>query len=144
LVKFGIIASIMTLPSGDALRGLSREELITIILHLADDVRRLEAEVHRLETEVERLKKLPTTSQNSSQPPSRDWKKDDPGRKRHRKQGAKPGHPQAQRPLVDNPTYKMLSCRAAKHLVELNPLSAPRRFAPVPTCAHRGGGPEQC
>ena len=38
----------MTLPPGPALQELSREELIAIIMRLADDVRRLEAEVERL------------------------------------------------------------------------------------------------
>ena len=94
----------MTLPPEDALRDLSRDDLIALILRLAADVQRLEAEVQRLQAEVDRLKKPPTTSQNSSQPPSRDWKQNASGRKRHRKTGAKPGHAQAQRPLVDNPT----------------------------------------
>ena len=87
----------MTLPPGPALQELSREELIAIIMRLADDVRRLEAE-------VERLKKPPTTSQNSSRPPSRDWKSSSTGRKRHRKLGAKPGHAAAQRALINNPS----------------------------------------
>ena len=94
----------MTLPPDDALQNLSRENLIAIILQMAADVHRLEAEVQRLQAEVERLKKPPTTSQNSSQPPSRDWKSNSTGRKRHRKTGAKPGHVPAQRALVDNPS----------------------------------------
>jgi transposase len=93
----------MTLPTSPALQDLSREELIAIILRLATDVQRLEAEVQRLQAEVDRLKKPPTTSQNSSQPPSRDWKRNATGRKHHRKSGAKPGHAQAQRALVDHP-----------------------------------------
>ena len=93
----------MTLPPENALQNLSREELIAIILQMAADMRRLEAEVQRLQAEVERLKKPPTTSQNSSQPPSRDWKSNSASRKRHQKTGAKPGHARAQRALVDNP-----------------------------------------
>jgi transposase len=84
-------------PPTEALRDLSRDELIALILRLAD-------EVQRLETEVERLKQPPPTSRNSSPPPSRDWKGDGPsGRKRPKKRGAKPGDLKAQRPLVDNP-----------------------------------------
>jgi len=80
----------------NALRDLSREEMVALIQRLFEEVRRLEAE-------VERLKQPPSTSHNSSQPPSRDWKADRPQRKRRKKVGAKVGHAKAERPLVDNP-----------------------------------------
>lgn len=69
----------------------TREELIAII--------------HELMAEIERLKGGRTTSQNSSQPPSRDFKSDGAKkRKRRKKVGAKEGHEKAERPLVDNPS----------------------------------------
>lgn len=83
-------------PTVNALRDLSREEMIALIQRLFGEVRRLEAE-------VERLKQPPPTSHNSSQPPSRDWKADRPRSKRRKKVGAKPGHAKAERRLVDNP-----------------------------------------
>ena len=45
---------------------LSREELIVLLYELMD-------KIHGLEEKL-RLKQMPTTSQNSSQPPSRDFK----------------------------------------------------------------------
>jgi hypothetical protein len=51
----------MTLPPANTLQDLSREDLIAILLRLADDVRRLEAENQRLKAEVGRLKKPPPT-----------------------------------------------------------------------------------
>jgi transposase len=62
------------------------------------------AENEALRAEVERLKQPPTSSRNSSQPPSRDWKGHRPAGKRRQQHGAKPGHAKAERPLVDNPT----------------------------------------
>jgi transposase len=70
--------------------------LLALVLQLA-------AQVQRLETEVARLKQPPPTSQNSSQPSSRDQKGNTPTRKRRRKRGAQPGHAAAQRPLSDHP-----------------------------------------
>ena len=85
-------------PAVDTLRvrDLSREELMALIPRLFEEVRRLEAE-------IERLKQPPSTSHNSSQPASRDWKADRPQPKRRKKVGAKAGHAKAERPLVDNP-----------------------------------------
>lgn len=90
----------MTLPTPEKLRDLSRDELIAMILLLMERVNQLEAEVAALK------QKPPTSSRNSSQPPSRDWKGDAPTGPRQRpkkKQGAQPGHPKAERPLVENP-----------------------------------------
>lgn len=74
---------------------LSREELIALLYELMN-------KVHDLEEEL-RLKKTVTTSKNSSQPPSRDFKGEKKKRKRNRKKGAKPGHEKLERALVDNP-----------------------------------------
>jgi len=74
----------------------SREELIALINELAKEISELKAEIAR-------LKQPPTTSQNSSQPPSRDFKTSTKKRKRSKKKGAKPGHEKQERPLVENP-----------------------------------------
>lgn len=86
----------MTLPSPESLNTLSRKELLALVLQLI-------AEVQRLQAEVERLKKPPTTSHNSSQPPSRDQKRNLSAHRAHGHRGARPGHAKAQRPLVDHP-----------------------------------------
>lgn len=76
----------------------SREELIDLIYEMAKEIRELKAEIAQ-------LKQPPTTSQNSSQPPSRDFKASEGKKgKKSKKKGAKPGHEKQERPLVDNPT----------------------------------------
>ena len=74
----------------------SREELIALIYEMAKEIRELKAEIAR-------LKQPPTTSQNSSQPPSRDFKSSTKKRKRSKKKGAKLGHEKQERQLVENP-----------------------------------------
>src|SRR3990172_13205533 len=96
----------MTLPTPEKLRDLSRDELTALILLLTEQVQQLTETVQQLQAEIERLKHPPTSSRNSSQPPSRDWKGDAPTGPRPRpkkKQGAQPGHPKAERALVENP-----------------------------------------
>ena len=87
------------LPTPDKLRDLSRDELIAVVLRLMERVSQLEAEVAALK------QKSPTSSRNSSQPPSRDWKANTPPSQRQRKKqrGAQPGHAKAERPLVEKP-----------------------------------------
>ena len=86
----------MTLPTPDSLRDKSRDELMALVIELAERLERLEAEVGQ-------LKRPPTNSHNSSQPPSRDQKADRPKPKRRRHRGAKAGHAKAERPLTDSP-----------------------------------------
>jgi hypothetical protein len=75
---------------------LTREELIALVNELTNRVRELEEKL--------RLKLTPpTTSKNSSQPPSRDFKSDKKKRKRNRTKGAKNGHEKHERALVENP-----------------------------------------
>jgi len=95
----------------DNLRDLAHEDLIELILQLAEDNRRLQAEIAE-------LKKPPTNSRNSSQPPSRDWKSNRPPRPKGKPRGAQAGHVKAERPLVENPD-KVIDVR-------------------VTTCAHCG------
>ena len=75
---------------------LSREELITVIQELIKENRVLAAEIAR-------LKQPRTTSQNSSQPPSRDFKDEKKKRKRSKKKGAQVGHEKQARQLVEKP-----------------------------------------
>lgn len=75
---------------------LSREELIALLYKLMN-------RVHELVEQL-RLKKTPTSSKNSSQPPSRDFKPEKKQRKRNRKKGAKFGHEKLERALMDNPS----------------------------------------
>ena len=75
----------------------SREELQAIIYALMNKIRELEAEIIH-------LKQPPSTSRNSSQPPSRDFKADQTKKGRRRKKaGAKAGHEKAERVWVANP-----------------------------------------
>jgi len=74
----------------------SREDLIVLIYEMAK-------EINELKAEIARLKQPPTTSQNSSQPPSRDFKAEKKKRARSKKKGAKPGHEKQERQLVENP-----------------------------------------
>lgn len=74
----------------------SRGDLIGLIYEMAKEIGELKAEIAR-------LKQPPTTSQNSSQPPSRDFKTEKKKRTRSKKKGAKPGHEKQERQLAENP-----------------------------------------
>jgi transposase len=85
---------------------LSNEELRPLLKVLLAELESLRRRVASLEAENERLKKLltgGTNSRNSSQPPSRDQKSNQPSDKSKKKQGAPFGHQKFSRPLVDNP-----------------------------------------
>lgn len=74
----------------------SREELLAIIQALLGKIRELEGKLQ--------IRGTPTTSKNSSQPPSGDFKSNMPKkRRRHKKVGAKGGHEKAERRLVEKP-----------------------------------------
>jgi len=87
------------IPEKASIEELSREELIALLYELTNRVRELEEQL--------RLKKAPTTSKNSSQPPSRDFKDEKKKRQRNRKKGAKFGHEKQERALVEQP-YKVI------------------------------------
>jgi len=86
----------MTIPPAESLNNLSREELLALVVQLITEVRRLQAE-------VDRLKKPPTTSHNSSQPPSRDQKRNLLAARASRPRGARPGRAKAERPWIEHP-----------------------------------------
>ena len=60
--------------SQDELELLSKEELIRLILEQAQQLAQLRADYEALKLKLEQRSKPPTTSKNSSQPPSRDQK----------------------------------------------------------------------
>ena len=80
---------------------LSKEELIRLILEQAKQLAQLKADYEALKLKLERQKKPPTTSKNSSQPPSKDQKNNQPeGRQRH-KHGPPQGHEKHERKFVE-------------------------------------------
>ena len=91
----------MKRPSREALEQLSKEELIELFYAMFDA---FEAEIAKLRAEIEKLKPPPpTTSRNSSQPPSRDFKGNRPVHRPAKKRGARDGHAMMRRELVDQP-----------------------------------------
>ena len=80
----------------EQLEALSKEQLIELLLMLQKEVR-------ELGTRVDDLTKPPTTSKNSSQPPSRDQKSNSGQSRRAVKRGATKGHVRMTRELVEQP-----------------------------------------
>ncbi|MGH9877846.1 MAG: IS66 family transposase [Nitrososphaerales archaeon] len=98
-MKKSVVTSMIPETAKLKIEELSREELIALIYEMMD-------KIHELEAELVRLKQPPMTSQNSSQPPSRDFKGDQAvgkKRKRNKEKGAKLGHEKQARQLVENP-----------------------------------------
>ena len=85
----------MTLPNVNEIEQLSQQDLVML-------VKALIIENQQLRAELDKLRKPPTSSGNSSLPPSRDQKRNGKG-KRRKKHGPRFGHERAIRPLVDNP-----------------------------------------
>ena len=85
---------------------LPSEELRPWLKALLAEFELLRQRVAHLETENERLKQQQTgstNSRNSSQPPSRDQKANQPSDKTKKKHGPPFGHQKFSRPLVDKP-----------------------------------------
>jgi len=82
-------------PSRDELAQLDRPALIELIVQLLDKIEQLEAQSPP--------SKPPTTSANSSQPPSRDQKPEHRLAKDKAKHGPKEGHPGSTREWCDTP-----------------------------------------
>jgi transposase len=108
----------MILPSLESLQDLTREEsirlnaqLIAYIVMLQEQLTEALAQIQQLRAEVDELKKPPTNSRNSSQPPARDWKSNAAPPARRKKRGAKRGHAKAERPLSDHPN-RVIEIRA--------------------------------
>lgn len=98
---------------------MSREELIQLILALAEQLAQLRADYEALRLKLEKGKKPPTNSSNSSQPPSRDQKRSLPSDRGKRKHGSPTGHPKHERKFVAQPDHivnvkaeNCMSCQA--------------------------------
>jgi transposase len=107
----------------DELEQLSREELIDLVLRQAQRLAEFEQLMTDMRAELEKVRqerneppKPPPTSKNSSQPPSRDHKANQPSNKPRRKHGRGSGHPKAERPWVADPD----------EIVELKPERCPQ------------------
>lgn len=87
--------------SQDELESLSKEELIRLILEQAQVLARLRADYEALKLKLEQRPKPPTTSKNSSQPPSRDQKSNQAKNKRRHKHGPPHGHEKHERKFVE-------------------------------------------
>jgi transposase len=91
---------------------MSRDEMIELILSqyqqnvaLQEAIAQLKADNEALRLKLEKGKKPPTNSSNSSQPPSRDHKRNLPADRRKRKHGPPMGHPKHERKFVANPDH---------------------------------------
>lgn len=93
----------MTLPTTAQLEPLPRAELLRLVPELISLVQQLQARVADLEAENVRLRQPPPTSRNSSNPPSRDQKANQPKNKKRNKHGPPFGYQRHRRPVVDNP-----------------------------------------
>jgi transposase len=93
----------MILPPPEHIAELSHAELVTLVKELIVAVQRLEAENQQLKAELEKRSLPPPTSQNSSQPPSRDVKRNRVGRWPRKKHGPPFGHARQMRAWVAEP-----------------------------------------
>jgi len=110
------------------LEELSKEELIQLILTL-------QVEIEALKLKFEKNKKPPTSSKNSSQPPSRDQKGNIPTSRRRHRHGPPSGHEKHERKFVAQPDHiielRAKSCgkchadlnRQAGQLVDVNQIT---------------------
>lgn len=83
---------------------LTREELLALLLGMLAKVESLERRVAELEAENGQLRQQldkNSNSRNSSQPPARDQKSNQPADKTRKKHGPPYGHQKYWRPLVD-------------------------------------------
>jgi transposase len=80
------------------LEALSKEELIQLNLMLQD-------EIEALKLKIGKNQKPPTSSKNSSQPPSRDQKGNIPASRRKRRHGPPIGHEKHERKFVAQPDH---------------------------------------
>jgi transposase len=92
----------MTLLTTEHIAQLTHAELVALVTELVVAVQRLEAENQRLKAEVAK-DPPPSTSHNSSQPPSRDMKRNLATNRRRKKHGPPFGHARQTRAWVAEP-----------------------------------------
>jgi hypothetical protein len=95
------------------LDGLTKEELIELILAL-------QADYEALKLKFEKNQKPPTSSKNSSQPPSRDQKSSLPQGRRKRRHGPPIGHEKHERKFVAQPDH-IIEVRARSYVCNYSP-----------------------
>jgi transposase len=93
----------MTLPTTEHIVQLTHAELVALVRELIGVVQRLEAENQQLKAELAKAPPWPPTSQNSSQPPSRDVKRNLAANRKLKKHGPPFGHTRQTRPWVAEP-----------------------------------------
>jgi transposase len=86
--------------SEEELESLTKSELIRVILAQAEQLTKLQADYEALKLKFEKNQKPPTSSKNSSQPPSKDQKTSLPKDRRKRRHGQPPGHEKHERKFV--------------------------------------------
>jgi transposase len=91
-----MLGGAMTLPALEQIEHLAHTELVAL-------VKALMAENVALRAELDQLRQPPPTSRNSSQPPSRDAKRNRPADRKRKKLGPPFGHARKTRALVDQP-----------------------------------------
>ena len=99
----------MTVGETEQLEQMSHGDLVALLKQLvlvngqmAGQVEQLQARVVELENELDKLRRPPTNSRNSSQPPSRD-QKSNLAEKKRKKHGPPFGHQRRTRELVEDP-----------------------------------------
>lgn len=85
------------------LEQLSKAELIGIILEQRQQIAEMQANYEALKLKFEQNHKAPTSSKNSSQPPSKDQKSNQAKDKRKHRHGPPVGHEKHERELVAQP-----------------------------------------
>lgn len=93
----------MTLPTTEHIAQLTQAELVVLVTELIRAVQRLEAENQQLKAELAKDLPRPPTSQNSSQPPSRDVKRNLAANGKRKKHGPPFGHARQTRAWVAEP-----------------------------------------
>jgi transposase len=93
----------MTLPRTEHIAQLTHAELVALVTELIITVQRLEAENQQLKAELAKERPSPPTSQNSSQPPSRDVKRNLAAKRKRKKHGPPFGHARQTRAWVAEP-----------------------------------------
>lgn len=84
----------------EELETLTKEELIHLILAQAEQLAGLQADYEALKLKFEKNQKPPTSSKNSSQPPSKDQKGSLPKNRQKRRHGPPLGHEKHERKFV--------------------------------------------